>query len=107
MNETTARQLLKGAIRPDGSLVQLSYHYLIWPSNVEGDLITVDGYLTAEELEALAWWMKNTKVPPVPEPPKMDQTWACDKEETSDHPTGDMLIDFPALRKAEAEAKEQ
>lgn len=74
MDEVTARKLLKEAIRPDGSLVELSYHYIIWPQNEGGDLITADGHFTAEELEAMAWWMKNTAVPPVPERPKM-QPW--------------------------------
>lgn len=62
MNESKARSILERDIQPDNSLYSLGW-YLSWvPGNPEACL---DGDFTAEDLEAIAWWMKN-KTPLTP-----------------------------------------
>ena len=56
MSEERAREVLSDFIQPDGTL----YHggqYLAW-SPAEPNA-TLDAQFTADELEAIAWWMKN------------------------------------------------
>lgn len=48
MNEKKAKKLLDDTIG----------YVRIWPSY---DHATLDGEFTADELEAIAWWMKNKK----------------------------------------------
>lgn len=55
MDEKTARNLLGDAIHPEG-LYNLGW-YLGWERGA--DYATLDGQFTAEDLEAIAWWMKN------------------------------------------------
>jgi hypothetical protein len=50
MDEKRAREILGDAIRPDGSL-----------DNVK-QLVDLQGNYDADQLEALAWWIRNTKV---------------------------------------------
>jgi len=58
MNETRAREILEDDILPDGSLSSGSNCHFEW--EVGSERIVIDGSLAAEELEALAWWMRNT-----------------------------------------------
>jgi hypothetical protein len=54
MNEERAREILGDRIQSDGSLFD-ALCYL----NTRGSFATLDGEFTAEELEAIAWWMTN------------------------------------------------
>ncbi|MDI1248017.1 MAG: hypothetical protein PSV13_03955 [Lacunisphaera sp.] len=56
MNEETARKLLGDAIQPDGSLKETEPSWIDWPKH---GTVQIDGFLTAEYLEAVAWWMRN------------------------------------------------
>jgi len=63
MNEEKARSILReGIIQPDNSLHDLGW-YLDWHSSGGLDAV-LDGPFTAEELEAIAWWMRNKAVLP-------------------------------------------
>ena len=60
MNEELARKILKDAyvtIGEDNSLEHV--HCLVWSPGDEN--IALDDAFNAETLEALAWWMKNTR----------------------------------------------
>jgi hypothetical protein len=58
MNDPEARELLGDAIKSDNGLHSLGW-YLAW---TPGDKAAVlDGQFTADELEAIAWWMRNRK----------------------------------------------
>ena len=55
MDEEKARKLLGDSIKEDG-LYSLGW-YLGW---THGDAdATLDGSFTADDLEAIAWWMRN------------------------------------------------
>lgn len=55
MNEERARELLEGCITETG--LSNSGRYLAWDhKNKEA---TLDGDFTADDLEAIAWWMRN------------------------------------------------
>lgn len=56
MNEEQAWKLLQGCIEDDNGLHSLGW-YLGW--DVEDDNAVLDGDFTADELSAIAWWMKN------------------------------------------------
>lgn len=56
MTESRARELLSGAVDKDGGLYNLGW-YLGWTPG-ESDA-TLDGQFTADDLEAVAWWMRN------------------------------------------------
>ena len=63
MDEKKAREILKDIIRTDGGLADggladLSW-YLDW--QVGDEEATLDGPFSAEDLEAIAWWMRNAK----------------------------------------------
>lgn len=56
MDENEARKILNTDIQEDDSLY-CGGRYLAWhPSDKEACL---DAYFTADELEAIAWWMRN------------------------------------------------
>ncbi len=56
MNETRAREILGDTVQPDYSLYCLG-HYTHWtPGDKDA---TLDCQFTADELEAIAWWMRN------------------------------------------------
>lgn len=57
MNEAKARELLFGSIGPDDRLMNVGW-YLSWAPGKEK--ATLDGDFTADELDAIAWWMRNT-----------------------------------------------
>jgi hypothetical protein len=69
MDYKETREILDnlGVVRPDGSLGRgtgtvhwpARYHSKLSSSMQEADL---DGSFTADELEAIAWWMRNEKV---------------------------------------------
>lgn len=56
MDEQRAREILEGAIRPDNSLSNGGW-YLYW----NGGGAALDGDFCADDLEAIAWWMKNMR----------------------------------------------
>ncbi len=62
MNEVKARQILGEAIHDDGSLGWLKDgEFLEWDTSAnpaETD-VQLDGWFSADELEAIAWWMKH------------------------------------------------
>jgi hypothetical protein len=61
MNEKEAAEILNGndgntVCLDDGSLYSIGW-YLNWdPGNKDADL---DGQFSADQLEAIAWWMRN------------------------------------------------
>ena len=58
MDEEKARKILGEGIKARGGLFSISW-YLEWL--VGEDSCTLDGVFEVEELEAIAWWMKNKK----------------------------------------------
>lgn len=57
MDETQARQILKSeSIGRDNELYSPEM-YLCWDSGE--DCAVLDGHFDADELEAIAWWMRN------------------------------------------------
>jgi hypothetical protein len=68
MTEQRAREILAGNIQPDGSLYCVGAADAQWPT-FEGNKqrVWIDGEVTADELEAIAWWMRNMagKRPPL------------------------------------------
>ena len=56
MDEEAARKILKGYIEEDGGLYCLG-HYLAWSPG--DDDICLDCRFSADELEAIVWWMRN------------------------------------------------
>lgn len=69
MYEGLARKILGSAIAEDNGLNSLGW-YLAWGPTWGprwGRLsATLDGEFTADELEAIAWWMRNKRVPNEP-----------------------------------------
>jgi len=57
VNEDRAREILKNYIEPDSGLYSLG-HYMAWTPG--DDIITLDCKFDVEELEAIAWWIRNT-----------------------------------------------
>jgi hypothetical protein len=58
MNKEKAQEILGGWIQEDGRLYSVGA-YLAWRAG--DDCATLDGDFTADELEAIAWWMRNTE----------------------------------------------
>jgi len=57
MSEEKVRAILKDYIQPDGGLFSRG-HYMAW---APGDkTITLGFEFEIEELEAIAWWIRNT-----------------------------------------------
>ena len=56
MDEKKAKELLHDCIEEDDHLYLLDW-YLEWMTGENH--ATLDGIFEAEELEAIAWWMKN------------------------------------------------
>ena len=62
MDEVMAREILGDWIKPDGGLYALGV-YIAWPSAIgAAERACLDGHFTHEELEAVAWWMRNKVV---------------------------------------------
>jgi len=57
MDEERAREILKDWVQSDGSLFCLG-HYISWPC-CDKEEVCLDDTFTANELEAIAWWMRN------------------------------------------------
>ena len=58
MDEQKAREILGAAIKEDNRLEDFS-PYISWRG--VSDCMELDGTFTADDLEALAWWMRNIK----------------------------------------------
>lgn len=58
MNEEKARKILAEWVQPDGTLFCLG-HYTAWPAAGGKEHAVLDAEFTADELEAIAWWMRN------------------------------------------------
>lgn len=56
MNEKEAREELGETIKEDGGLYNLG-HYIAWSKG--SSTVTLDSEFDANELEAIAWWMRN------------------------------------------------
>lgn len=56
MNEEQARKILGDAIEGDNGLYSCGW-YLAWSPHE--NTACLDGDFTAEDLEAIAWWMRN------------------------------------------------
>jgi hypothetical protein len=61
MDETKAREILKDEIDSGGGLYCLGT-YIAW--NPTNNSATLDSEFDADELEAIAWWMRNNKKRP-------------------------------------------
>jgi len=58
MDSAQATQILQSSIASDGGLYNVGW-YLAWS---QGDATaTLDGTFTADDLEAIAWWMRQHK----------------------------------------------
>lgn len=60
MNEQRAREILGNTIQSDGSLRE-GQQYTYWKPGESN--VTLDSDFTADELEAIAWWMRNAPTP--------------------------------------------
>ena len=59
MNEKKARKILGDWIQGDETLFCLG-HYIAWPSpSDDKERIVLDAQFSLDELEAIAWWMRN------------------------------------------------
>ena len=59
MDEKKARKILGKWVQPDETLFCLG-QYLAWPSaGDDKEEICLDANFSAEDLEAIAWWMRN------------------------------------------------
>ncbi len=58
MDEKIARQILETTIQPDNGLHDLCWYLNWFPGHEE---VTLDGGFNADDLEAIAWWMRNKK----------------------------------------------
>ena len=57
MDEKRANEILPDDVKAvDGGLTSLGWYLAWWPGN---DTATLDGSFTADDLEAIAWWMRN------------------------------------------------
>lgn len=61
MNKEKAEKTLSKAIKEGGHLYNI-YWYLDW--EVGDHSASLDGRFTPEQLEAIAWWMRNKGVKP-------------------------------------------
>lgn len=59
MDEKRAREILKHSIQEDGNLYDLG-RYISYIAEQSWVILDGDDF-TAEELEAVAWWMKYSK----------------------------------------------
>jgi hypothetical protein len=57
MNEEKARSILKNAIQDDGITLSHLNPYMFWSPGYKE--IILDGELTTEKVEAIAWWMRE------------------------------------------------
>jgi len=64
MTEEIVRKLLP--INEDNSIGPSYGHYMRW--SLGDETVTLDSDFTVEELEAIAWWMRNKNASPVSKP---------------------------------------
>ena len=58
MDSAQATQILQSSVASDGGLYNVGW-YLAWsPGNATA---TLDGTFTADDLEAIAWWVRQYK----------------------------------------------
>ena len=57
MTEDKARRILGRKVHPEDSTLYDLSDYVCWPAAARR--IILDGEFTAEELEAMAWWIRN------------------------------------------------
>ncbi len=67
MTEAEARTILGDTVRPNNSLFHLG-HYTAWPA-WDTDTICLDDHFKLNELEAIVWWMTNTRITDAPDTP--------------------------------------
>jgi len=59
MNEQDARRILAAFVTSDDRL-EAADRYVSWPLYGDSkDRISLDDIFTADEIEAMAWWMRN------------------------------------------------
>jgi hypothetical protein len=58
MDEVRAREILGEHIQLDGTLTGI-YDWMDWPYQHNIESAYLDGDYSADELEAIAWWMRN------------------------------------------------
>lgn len=58
MDEQKAREILKRYIK-DGVKLINDNNFTSWSPSYEPEEITLDGEFSADELEAMAWWMRK------------------------------------------------
>ena len=58
MDEKQAKKILGSSIKDDG--IARITEYILWVDDGSNTVI-LDGNFNADELEAIAWWMKNKK----------------------------------------------
>jgi hypothetical protein len=63
MNEDKAREILEDGefIITDSSLSG-SWEYVSWKAGYGDDNVTLDGEFTADQLEAIAFWMRRSQL---------------------------------------------
>jgi hypothetical protein len=59
MDEHKARTNLEGMIRSDNMLTLCKERYVFWNGN---NNVILDGPFTTDELESIAWWVRNKEV---------------------------------------------
>lgn len=57
MNQQQIKEILKDAVFMSDNSLRNFEPFLAW--NIGSDSVCLDGYFDADELEAIAWWMKN------------------------------------------------
>jgi hypothetical protein len=61
MTEERAREVLGDTVRPDNSL-RNSFQYIAWSLTHQPSCVVLDSEFEPDELEAIAWWMRNKGV---------------------------------------------
>lgn len=61
MDEQRARDILGDAVYETGHLYNGSAFNINWSPTDQPEYVSLEGSYTAEQLEAIAWWMRNKK----------------------------------------------
>jgi hypothetical protein len=62
MNEQDIRAILGEARRVDGCIDSFGSSDLVYTTWWGGEYATLDGKYTADQLEAIAWWMRHASI---------------------------------------------
>lgn len=66
MTEEKAREILGDHLSIEDNTIGATEEYVAWPIFINGyyysDKCELDGNFAADELEAIAWWMRNKEV---------------------------------------------